>query len=137
MIKMKSFQERMDEMLAYMSAEVNTYLPLNGIIEAFAEQQAKVYNSMNAILASQIPQNNIWFYPDGTPTFDKPRIGDGWADSYGQWEWDGLIWVKIPKDALPKCYEFRAPADPKSCECGSEKVGSSSHSGYCPKYDKS
>ena len=95
--------------------------------------------------------NQLWFYPDGSPSTVEPSDGQVFfiwgvnkADPKECWQWDskGQQWLDVTAISvgpdLDLVEEFDRMVElgrkSKKCECGSESVGSSRHSSYCPKW---
>jgi hypothetical protein len=83
--------------------------------------------------------------PDGSQRADKPRDGETYhvwdtqSNDVKTWKYDGYHdqWF-VTDDLLHEFERLILESDevPAKCECGSEKVGSSNHSNYCPKYSQ-
>jgi hypothetical protein len=94
--------------------------------------------------------SQTYTYPDGTMGTGKPVDGQVfvtwdrnqkvtgswvWQDSKGQWSrFYGS--PNAGEQDLLREFERMVSEGEANCECGSEKAGSSRHSGWCPKYTK-
>jgi hypothetical protein len=105
--------------------------------------------------------NQLWFYPDGSPSTVEPSDGQVffvWDTNKVHpkecWQYDKKMaaWLNVTAnsgptsighdldlvDELDLVKEFDRMVElgrkSKKCECGSDSVGSSVHSSYCPKW---
>ena len=95
--------------------------------------------------------NQLWFYPDGSHSTVEPSDGQVffvWDTNKVHpkecWQYDKKMaaWLDVTANTGPSdldlVKEFERMIElgkqSKKCECGSESVGSSVHSSYCPKW---
>ena len=101
--------------------------------------------------------NELWFYPDGSPSTVEPSDGQVffvWDTNKVHpkecWQWDtkNQQWLDVTASSGPSVNEMddnfnlaeefermiQEGAKQKKCECGSESVGSNVHSSWCQKW---
>ena len=112
----------------------------------------------NTYIGGNPPLAKAWVYPDGTLSSVEPSdtqmffiwgINKAYPKECWQWDSKGQQWLDVTANSvgqpsigdnfdLVKEFERMVELGKKSkkCECGSESVGSSRHSTYCPKWSE-